>query len=190
MIRMMMRKDLWHALDACRASKKDNRDALLCLHLTDKYIETTNGIQLIRMNRENIGIDATIQPGVFKVISIGKPSTGFIEIILEAALDMQYPDTLQVLPLIVTPLQNTNGFDLIDKDSISISGAMIKLFKITNNAFTYAVLERLSYINGRWDICAGSIEKIDPASFKSPKAILYNKQYGISSIILPFKLDI
>ena len=186
MVKMMMTTKLWRALDACRASKKDNREALLCLHITEKHIETTNGIQLIRFNRDNIGLDAAIT-GVFKVISITKAKL-FTEVIIDAAPDVQYPDTLQVLPIIVTPLQNTDAIMLEDGNSISISGAIIRLFKITGNAFSYAVLERLAYINTRWGLCAGSMDKPDPTTWKSAKAILYNKEYGISTVILPFQL--
>ena len=138
---------------------------------------------MIRFNRDNIGIDATVQPGVFKVISITKAKQ-FTEVIIDAAPDVQYPDMLQVLPIIVTPLQNTDTIMLENGNSISISGAIIKLFKITGNTFGYAVLERLAYINTRWELCAGSIDKDKPYS----KAILYNKEYGISTIILPFQL--
>lgn len=127
---------------------KEKRAALEGIHITDKYIEASNGRGLLRVNREMVSTDAPA--GVYKVIGQNKLGAGLVEAIIEA-LDVVYPNTDQVIPAagnvadqIKIPIYSGRGHEL------STSSAIIKLFKLTGNGYALELIKSLAPVAAEW----------------------------------------
>ena len=184
MIKILSKTDAWKVLNACRAGKKANKAALEYVHLTDKYLESTDGAMLFRSGRANFGIPSDAPAGVYEVVSAKAGAANFTEIALEIVPDAQYPNTDQIIPKLDV-LQNTDKIALEpEKQSItSLSAAVIKLYKYTGNAYSVNLLERLTPMNESWSLCFTDRDK--PAAL-----VLNNRDAQVVAVIMNFKLDL
>ena len=151
MIKVLMQEKIFKTLNACRANDKDGREVLQALHITKNHIEATDGRMLVRATRENAGIPESAKPGVYKIIAAGKKDIGgFIEAALEL-LDMEYPNTDAVMP---GRGKQADQFNIIIRgskaDILSISSAILMLYKKTGNGYAGHLLDRLAGLGESW----------------------------------------
>ena len=138
MSKMTVRKEIWQILDKVRTKEKDH-ELFSCLHITEKYIEATNGKILFRVFMDNIGLDNVIS-GIYKPIITTKGR--LVELFLEPIKD-NFPDTDSCIP------EKTNDILSLElkteKDSlISLSSALIKLYNFTGNCYSISLLNLLT----------------------------------------------
>ncbi len=183
MIKAMMKKETYKALDACR-SNDETREVLKGLHITEKHIEATDGRMLFRVGRDHVGVSEETKPGVYSVIGVAKKDkagfAGYVEIALEYQEGAEYPNTNLVIP------EPGKAADQISftleperKAPMSISAAIIKLYQKTGNAYAAHLLTRLAVLNEAWK--ADGAEKDKPA--------LLNNGNGYTAVIMPFRID-
>jgi hypothetical protein len=184
MIKIMLKQIHYKALDNCR-SKDDNRAALQDIHLTEKYIETTDGKILLRIPREFIGVpnDPAAAAGVYKVIGTEKQGAGMVLMILELMPDAQYPNTDQILPAIVSyPKPIVINLTTDKKDPIMLSKALLTIYCITHNAVVMPLLEKLSVLDQCFEVRQCAEDKPVILTSEPDKDGLY-----ITALICPFR---
>jgi hypothetical protein len=162
MIKIMMAANTYKALKEC-SSKDKTRLVIGGYHITDKYIETTDGKMLLRVNRELVSIPDGTKAGAYNEIGTGKVTKGFVEIALEEM------DVEQISVPIAT----------VKEDELSLSSAMIKVYRHTGNAYAFHFFERLAVLNETWLINKAEQDK-------AIKATACNEYYV--AVILPFKM--
>jgi hypothetical protein len=178
MIKIMMAANTYKALKEC-SSKDKTRLVIGGYHITDKYIETTDGKMLLRVNRELVSIPDGTKAGAYNEIGTGKVTKGFVEIALEE-MDVEYPDTKQVIPE-TSPVSEQISVPIatVKEDELSLSSAMIKVYRHTGNAYAFHFFERLAVLNETWLINKAEQDK-------AIKATACNEYYV--AVILPFKM--
>ena len=165
-------------LKACVACGKDARAALVGLHITPEYIESTNGSQILRIGRENSSTDAPA--GVYVIISSGKAGVkNFSEAILDK-IDLEYLKTDSVIP--ATAGVASINIQLLN-NALSLTQAIINLHTYTGAAYSLALLECIAPLCGTW-------RAYKPAEGSKPLRMDYTAPDNTTycAVLMPFEL--
>ena len=165
-------------------STDNTREVLQALHVTPEYIESTDGRALLRIGRTAMNTDAP--QGLYKVSAIAKFGAGLSQVILDA-YDGEYPNTDRVIPAASAHAADAVDITLAatkkqDPLQLTITRAVIELYKHTGNAYGMEILKRLSGIDGTWrasKAAAGAPIRMD----------LISGTVKYIAVILPFKLE-
>ena len=156
------------------------REQLKGINLTDKYIEVTDGRMALRLRRDCI-LPLDLR-GVYKIISATKHNKTFTELVIEQQEDAQYPDIDAIWPSVRCVRDCTHIKILPERPApLSISNAMIQLYKHTESAFSYLYISRLAVLGCNWKVYKYGKDK---------QALFISEDSVAEVVILPFKLDL
>ena len=180
MDKVLILTENWQILKKAMPGKKEDREAMKRIHVTEKWIYVTNGRIAVRMIRDHASIK---DPGTYEIISAGKgESAGFTALILERDEINTFPDVGRVFP------EKDGGehvmielFPAKDDSGLSISKAMIDLYKHTGNAFNYTILEILASNRYGWSAHKQGERGAGGAAY------LKSTDHTAEAVILPFR---
>ena len=179
MIKIMIQKKAYQALSTCIAKKDAGRAALEGVHITDKYIEATDGRMLLRLGRDLVGVQEDAKPGAYSIIGARKDAAGYMEIALDFMDGAEYPNTENVIPA------PPNGDGLQVKiqpekdDPMSTSAAIIRLYNHTGNAYSAHLLSRLASLGETWT--ANKAKKDNPIRMDAAEG-------NYTVVLMPFQM--
>ena len=178
MIKILMAKETFKTVDACRAKNDPSRESLQGLNITQKHIEATDGRMCLRVDRELVGIPQDAKPGVYKIIGTNKQSAGFIEIALEIMEGYQFPNVDLVIPEI-SKAADTIAISILPpkNEPVNLTTAIIKLFQHTGNGYSGHLLSKLAGLAESWSTTKASKDK--PIRLDAS---------GYTAVICPFKI--
>lgn len=90
MEKVLFKRDQWKLIQASLADEEQNY-ALSLLHFSSDKLYSSNGKILVAVDRDEIG-SKDIKPGAYMLVSIGRPTGAFIEVIVEPAEGVSAPD--------------------------------------------------------------------------------------------------
>ncbi len=179
MEKVLMNTDNWKTLDACRAGKTEDRDALKNINVTDRHVESTNACVVIRFNIKMLS--RPLPAGIYKVISATKYDKLLTELVLEIQPEEQYVDTAWIFPENKTAGSKITIEILPERTAeMSISSAMIQIFKLTGNAYTHGNLAKLAKLNDYWAIYNQGENK---------PIFMANAAGTVEALIAPFRIN-
>lgn len=179
MEKVLMSTDQYKLVQSIIPGKDEHREQLKGINLTDKHIEVTDGRMALRLRRDCLSLPDL--RGVYKIISAVKFNKTFTELVIEKQEEAQYPDMDAIWPSVPRVDDCINIEILPEKTALlSISSAMVRLFKYTESAFCHEYIARLAALACCWKVYK---------SGKDKQALFISECGRAEVVILPFKWE-